>query len=281
MDAEPVTPDASLIFRSGGCPPVFRSMHIRAKAPFRFTDRTHPWPIRAHPASLSKVLPLPASPPCPRRDPKPQVRWCHRDVPLCVDHPKAFFTSRFINSGNLAGESLVRSATDALAKTCRSLFPQMRHLANEAHHQTTVTTATIPFPPGRLASHQSSEDDQCDADIPAAPGIPDPVSRVRHPSTATNLHRGERSRRTMSACWLPHLANPALRPDPRSSFPFPPLPDAPAGTIWKCPHPRRTKTRTRRNTRQHANTCRHMFGRRPTIGQRAMSGTRQFSVQNL
>jgi len=214
MDAEPVTPDAFLIFCPEVAPRPSDRLQIRAIASFRFADRTHPWPIRAHPASLSNMLPFPTSSSHPRGGPKQRVQLCHRDVPTCAEHPKASLTSRFVSSGNLAGESLVWNATIALAKTCRSWFSLVKPLANETHHQNDRRHCDDTFPTGPPAGNQSSEDDRCHADTPAASGIPDPVSRVVHPNTATNLHRGKWPQRTMFACRLPRFTNPALRPAP-------------------------------------------------------------------
>jgi len=150
MDAEPVTPDAFLIFCPEVAPRPSDRLPIRAIASFRFADRTHPWPIRAHPASLSNMLPFPTSSSHPRGGPKQRVQLCHRDVPTCAEHPKASLTSRFVSSGNLAGESLVWNATIALAKTCRSWFSLVKPLANETHHQNDRRHCDDTFPTGPL-----------------------------------------------------------------------------------------------------------------------------------
>jgi hypothetical protein len=281
MDAEPATPDAFLIFRSGGCPPALQTLRTQQRKP-RFVSRAERTPgryvsIQLHVRTCCRCRHHARAPEGARNHGSGNVTATPRSAPVtrrCLSHsgssvPKTWPARAWYGTRR----RFVRSPAEA--GTHRQHISRTKHAT-----RTTATIVTVPFPPDRPAPHDHPKTIRCSKTNPAAPGLPLTVSRKRHPDTAVDLHRGERPRKTLSTCQLPPTPNLTLQPCPRSGFPFLPLHHAPSGPILKCPGLRRTKTRTRRKTRQHANTCNHMFGPQVAREQRAIIPLAQFSVQN-
>lgn len=281
MDAEPATPDAFLIFRSGGCPPALQTLCTQPRKP-RVVSRAERTPgryvsIQLHARTCCRCRHHARAPEGARNQRSGIVTATTRSAPAIR---RCLTRSGIVSSENLAGESLVRNAAEVRAITRRSRLSPATHSANEARHPNDRHHRDGTFPTEPTRPTRSPEGNPVLQDRPGCAGLPRTVSRLRHPNTAADLHRGEWPRKTLSACQLPRTPNPALQPGPHSGFPFPPIHHTPSGPILNRPDPRIAKAPTRRKTRQHANTCKTMFDRKVAHGQRRISLLVQFSVQN-
>lgn len=252
MDAEPATPDAFLIFRSGGCPPALQTLCTQQRKP-RFVSRAERTPgryvsIQLHARACHRCRHQARAPEGARNHRSGDATATSRSAPgirRCLSHSGSSVPKTWpARAWDGTRRSFVRSPAEAGSR-------RQRISRTKRATKTTITIVTAPFPPDRPAPHDHPKANRCSDVTPAAPGLPLTVSRKRHPDTAADLHRGERSRKTLSTCQLPRTPNLTLQPCPRSGFPFLPLHYAPSGPMLECRGLRRTKTRTRR---KHAST---------------------------
>lgn len=253
MDAEPATPDAFLIFRSGGCPPALQTLCTQQRKP-RVVSRAERTPgryvsIQLHARTCCRCRHHARTPKGARNQSSGIVSATTRSA---TDIRRSLSRSGIVSSENLAGESLVRNASEVRAITRRSRHSPATHSANDMRHPNDRHHNDGTFHTEPTCPTRSPEGNLVLQDRPGCAGLPKTVSRLRHPNTAADFHRGEWPLKTMSACQPTRTPNPALQPGPHSGFPFQPIHYRPSGPILNRPDPCIAKVPTRRKTCQHA-----------------------------
>jgi len=177
MDAEPVTPDAFLIFPRRSCPRVLQTfLQLPTKVSFHVTDGAYPWPIRSircH-SRTWRCLQRPARVPEGTRN----SRSSFATVPLRSNpatrrqpfYPGASSPNSWpARAWNRARRTFLQTRAEACF--CGRRFPR-----TETPTRTTATNVTIPSPPFSPPTFDPPKTIQRGVGFPALPGPSHAVS---------------------------------------------------------------------------------------------------------
>jgi len=280
MDAEPVTPDAFLIFRPEVALRVFRpyaniSESLVAccgwNAPLADTSPSSFTPGHV---AVSDITPVPPKGPetmGPAMSPRRPVL---RRSPGGVPHIP------FRQSRKPGRREPGQGRNGALARTCRSRFSRgktfrVRNLSPEQ-----------PSPLRRYLSHRADHHTRPSEDGPMCGEQPGCTRHTRHgfPHRAPEHRCEPPPRGAVPKDHVRLLASP--RPEPglaallTTRLSVSTAPACPLGADPAAPGPSQNEGPNPAETRQHTNTCNRMFRRKQIRGQCAIIARMQFSVQN-